>query len=62
VQAELKQHPFVAKKLTAQARHFSISTLEAIYKRLLVMDEEAKTGKTTLDLSLDMFVIELAGG
>ena len=62
VQAEMKQHPFVAKKLTAQARHFSIATLEAIYKRLLVMDEEAKTGKTALDLSLDMLVIELAGG
>ncbi len=62
VQAELKQHPFVAKKLTAQARHFSISTLEAIYKQLLVIDEEAKTGKTALDLSLDMLVVELAGG
>ncbi|MBT3321957.1 MAG: DNA polymerase III subunit delta [Anaerolineae bacterium] len=62
VQAELKQHPFVAKKLTAQARHFSISTLESIYKRLLIMDEEAKTGKTALDLSLDMLVVELAGG
>ena len=61
VQAELKQHPFVAKKLIAQARHFSISTLEAIYRRLLVIDEEAKTGKTALDLSLDMLVMELAG-
>ena len=61
VQAELKQHPFVAKKLTAQARHFTISTLETIYRRLLVIDEEAKTGKTALDLSLDMLVMELAG-
>ncbi|MCP4143094.1 MAG: DNA polymerase III subunit delta [Chloroflexi bacterium] len=61
VQAELKQHSFVAKKLTAQARHFEISTLEAIYKRLLLIDEEAKTGKTALDLSLDMLVVELAG-
>ncbi len=61
VQAELKQHPFVAKKLASQARHFSISTLESIYKRLLIIDEEAKTGKATLDLSLDMLVMELAG-
>ena len=61
VQAELKQHPFVAKKLAAQARHFSISTLESIYKRLLVIDEQAKTGKAALDLSLDMLVMELAG-
>ncbi len=62
VQVELKQHPFVAKKLASQARHFSISTLESIYKRLLIIDEEAKTGKATLDLSLDMLVVELAGG
>ena len=61
VQAELKQHPFVVKKLTAQARHFSISTLEAIYRRLLVIDEEAKNGKTALDLALDILVMELAG-
>ncbi|HIE24976.1 MAG TPA: DNA polymerase III subunit delta [Anaerolineales bacterium] len=61
VQAELKQLPFVAKKLASQARHFSIATLEAIYKRLLIIDEEAKTGKTNLDLSLDMLVVELAG-
>ena len=61
VQQALKQHPFVAKKLTAQARHFSISTLEAIYRRLIVIDEGAKTGKAALDLSLDMLVMELAG-
>ncbi len=61
VQTELKQHPFVAKKLSAQARHFSITTLEAIYKRLLKIDEDAKTGKTPLDLSLDMLGVELAG-
>ena len=60
IQAELKQHPFLAKKLATQARHFSISTLEAIYKRLLVIDEEAKTGRAALDLSLDMLVMELA--
>ncbi len=62
VQTELKQHPFVAKKLASQASHFSISTLESIYKRLLIIDEEAKTGKATLDLSLDMLVMTLAGG
>ncbi len=61
VQVALKQHPFVAKKLASQARHFSISTLEAIYKRLLKIDEDAKTGKVTLALSLDMLVVELTG-
>ncbi len=61
VQSALKQHPFVAKKLTAQARHFSLAALEAIYKRLLKIDEDAKTSQVSLDLALDIFVMELAG-
>ena len=61
VQSALKVHQFVAKKVTAQARQFSLKTLEAIYRRLLVIDENAKTGQMTLDLALDMFVMELAG-
>ena len=62
VQVILKQHPFVAKKLSEQARHFSISTLKGIYRQLLVIDEQAKTGKVALDLSLDMLVVELTEG
>jgi len=52
---------FVAKKIAAQAKHFSASTLRAVYHHLLRMDEEAKTGKMPLDLALDMFVMRLAG-
>jgi len=62
VQAELKVHSFVAQKLATQARQFNLPTLEAIYRQLLVIDEQAKTGQATLDLSLDMFVMQLAGG
>jgi DNA polymerase-3 subunit delta len=61
VQGALKQHPFVAKKLTAQARHFSLVDLESIYKHLLKIDEDAKTSQVSLDLALDIFVMELAG-
>lgn len=61
MQQALKQHPFVVKKLAAQARHFNIATLERIYRQLLVIDEEAKNGTTALDLALDMFVVRLAG-
>ena len=61
MQQALKQPPFVVKKLTAQARHFNIATLETIYRQLLVMDEEAKNGATALDLALDMFVVRVAG-
>jgi DNA polymerase-3 subunit delta len=54
-------HPFVAEKTTQQAAHFSIETLEAIYRGLLKIDEGVKTGQSTLDLALDTLVVELAG-
>jgi DNA polymerase-3 subunit delta len=54
-------HPFVAEKTAQQAAHFSIETLEAIYRRLLQIDEKIKTSQITLDLALDILVMELAG-
>ncbi|NOY99056.1 MAG: DNA polymerase III subunit delta [Chloroflexi bacterium] len=61
VQSALQVHEFVAKKVAAQARRFSLDALEAIYRRLLKIDEAAKTSRVALDLSLDMLVMELAG-
>jgi DNA polymerase-3 subunit delta len=52
-------HPFVAEKTAQQAAHFSMETLEAIYHRLLGIDEGVKTGQVTLDLALDTLVVEL---
>ena len=52
-------HPFVAEKATQQAGRFSIESLEAIYHRLLSIDERVKTSKVTLDLAMDMLVVEL---
>jgi DNA polymerase-3 subunit delta len=54
-------HPFVAEKTTQQAGRFSIESLESIYRKLLRIDEGVKTGQVTLDLALDMLVMELAG-
>lgn len=54
-------HPFVAEKTAQQAAHFSMETLEAVYHRLLKIDEGVKTGQSTLDLALDTLVVELAG-
>ena len=54
-------HPFVAEKTTGQAAHFSIESLEAIYHRLLKIDEGVKTGQITLELAMDTLVVELAG-
>jgi DNA polymerase III subunit delta len=52
-------HPFVAEKTTRQAAHFSIESLEAIYHRLLKIDEGVKTSQITLDLAMDTLVVEL---
>jgi DNA polymerase-3 subunit delta len=53
-------HPFVAEKTTGQAGRFSMESLEAIYRRLLKIDEQVKTSQITLDLALDTLVVELA--
>jgi DNA polymerase-3 subunit delta len=59
VQQTLGLHEFVAGKIFTQARPFAISTLERIYHKLLEIDEGAKTGQVTLDLALDVLVVEL---
>jgi len=52
-------HPFVAEKAAQQAARFSIESLEAIYHRLLNIDESVKTSQMTLDLAMDTLVVEL---
>ena len=52
----VKIHPYVAGKITAQGRHFSIQTLEAVYHRLLDIDEAVKTGRMDGGLALDTLV------
>lgn len=52
-------HPFVAEKTTQQARRFSIESLESIYRKLLKIDEGVKTSQVTLELAMDMLVVEL---
>ncbi|PKN95157.1 MAG: DNA polymerase III subunit delta [Chloroflexi bacterium HGW-Chloroflexi-6] len=59
VTSALGQHPFVAEKVFNQAKRFSLGSLQGIYRHLLIMDESAKTGVMTLDLSLETFIVEL---
>lgn len=59
VQKALGLHEFVAGKVCAQAGRFSLAALEAIYHRLLEIDEGVKTSQVPLDLALDMLTIEL---
>lgn len=56
----LGQHPFVAKKITAQSRQFDLETLAAIYRRLLIIDLDNKTGKMPGDTALDLLIAQLA--
>jgi DNA polymerase-3 subunit delta len=55
-------HPFVAEKSCQQARSFNLPLLEKIYRRLLEIDQGVKTGQVTMDLALDMLVVELTAG
>lgn len=57
---KLKVHPFVSQKLAWQARHFSQAQLEAIFHRLLEIDSGLKTGKMSLDLSIDLLIAEIS--
>lgn len=59
VESALGVHAFVAEKIFGQAKRFTLSALEAIYRRLLEIDEGVKRGQVTLDLALDMLVMEL---
>jgi DNA polymerase-3 subunit delta len=56
----LALHPFVADKAGKQAQAFSIEQLEAIYRRLLEMDLQIKTGQTEDVTALDLLVAGLA--
>jgi DNA polymerase III subunit delta len=59
VEQALGVHAFVAEKVYGQAKRFTLPALEKIYHRLLEIDEAAKTSQVTLDLALDMLVVEL---
>lgn len=56
---QLHLHPYVAGKLIGQGRRFDRAGLDQIYHRLLDLDEGIKTGQMTIDLALEMLVVEL---
>ncbi len=60
VAKRLKQHPYVAGKITQQARHFDLPGLERIYFKLLKIDLDMKTGGMPGDVALDILIAELA--
>ena len=54
------QHPFVAGKIEAQARRFSMGELEDIYRRLLEIDYASKSSGMPLNTSIDVLIYDLA--
>jgi DNA polymerase III subunit delta len=60
VQKALGLHEYVANKVSGQAGHFRMETLESIYHKLLEIDEAAKTSRVPLDVSLDTLIVGLS--
>jgi DNA polymerase-3 subunit delta len=58
-QSVLNVSPFVTKKIIAQAQNFNLGDLERIYRHLLDVDVDSKTGQNTLDVALESFVTQL---
>ncbi len=58
VTKSLKLHPYVGKKITAQARQFRKQTLEAVFHRLLEVDLAMKSSDMDGDQLLDVFIAE----
>lgn len=56
---EIRQHSFVVGKLYQQARSFSLPQLEQIYRHLLAIDVDVKTGQADLTTSLNLLVASL---
>lgn len=59
---ELEQlgiHSYVAGKLMVQARRFELGQLLAIYRRLLDVDEQVKSGQMPIELALEVFLAEV---
>jgi len=59
IQQELHVLPFIAEKLTSQARQFTMTQLLSIYTRLLAIDEAIKTGGMPGDVAFELFIAEL---
>ena len=55
------RHEFVATKLLAQARNFSLGRLQGIYRELQRIDVAIKTGRVEPELALDVFITEVCG-
>jgi len=52
-------HPFVFKKTNQQVRNFTFEELKKIYRKLLEIDLDIKTGKADIGTALELFITNL---
>ena len=59
VSQRLKLHPYVAKKMINQSRHYTMQELARVYQRLAALDLILKSDREKLKAALTLFVAEL---
>ena len=59
ISEQLKMHSYVAGKLYQQSQQFSLPQLEQIYRHLLTIDVQVKTGRNDLTTALNLLVAVL---
>jgi DNA polymerase-3 subunit delta len=60
ISRQIKLHPFPTGKLYTQARNFSLEQLERVYRHLLEVDLQIKTGQIDPVVALDLLIAGLA--
>jgi len=56
----IHEAPYSVEKAYKQAGRLTMAALEGIYHKLLEIDEGVKTGQVTLEMGLEMLVVDLA--
>lgn len=59
ISKKAKIHPFVVQKAIKSLRSFSLIKLKEIYLEMENLDIKVKTGKISIELALDKFVVEI---
>lgn len=59
ITARLKLHPFVTRKIRAQAQRFTPEQLRAAYRLLVDSDLAIKRGMLETEAALDLLIVQL---
>ena len=59
IMSQLKLHPFVVQKSSAQARNFSDDLLKRAFSKLLEIDSQMKTGQVDAKVALNLLIAKI---